>query len=263
MSNKFHERFGIDLGVAEAKRRLVNRVKNALISQVMYGTALRQGVAAAKSLEQHICQKLGERWTGYGCLEERIGDNFESCLQSIEALYSHPNHIDQADEIAKSIIEETEIDIGIRWENGRFLPSGSPVLDKALVDDVLGLIKSPASQGINQAFTKGLHHLLNSLKKPELLSDVVADMYEALEALAKIVCDNDKDLSANREALVSKLNLSDHYKQFMKHFIEYANDLHRHAGERGQAKPAPVRREVEAFMYFTGLVIRLALSKDN
>ena len=263
MSKKFHERFGIDLGVDEAKRRFINRVKNALISQVMPAALRMYSVSGAQSLEQHICQKLGERWSGWGCLETCIGNNFDSCLRAVEALYSHPNHVDQADEIAKSILEETEIDIGIRWDKGRFLPSGSPVLDKALVDDVLGLIQSPASQGINQAFTKGLHHLLNSFKKPELLSDVVADMYEALEALAKIVCGNDKDLSANREALVSKLNLSENYKQIMKQFIEYANELHRHAGERGQVKPAPVRREVEAFMYFTGLVIRLALSKDN
>jgi len=263
MSNKFHQRFRIDLGVDEAKRRFVNRVNNALVSQVMRFAAKKYGVEGASSLEQHICQILGERWTGWGCLEERMGNNFASCLRAIEALYSHPNYVDEADRIAKSILEETEIDIGIRWENGHFLPSGSPVLDKALVDDVLGLIQTTASQGINHAFTKGLHHLLSSTKKPELLSDVVADMYEALEALAKIVCGNDKDLSANREALVSKLNLSENYKQIMKQFIEYANDLHRHAGERGQTKPAPVRREVEAFMYFTGLIIRLALTRED
>lgn len=263
MTKKFHERFGIDLGVDEAKRRFVNRVKNALFSQVMRYVTYKHGSLTADSLEQHICQKLGERWKGSGSLGNLIGDNFESCMHAVEALYSHPNHIGEADRIANSIMEEMEIDIGIRWENGRFLASGAPALDKALVDDVLGLIQTTASQGINQAFTKGLHHLLNSSKKPELLSDVVADMYEALEALAKIVCGNDKDLSANREALVSKLNLSDNYKQIMKQFIEYANDLHRHAGERGQAKPAPVRREVEAFMYFTGLIIRLALTREN
>jgi len=49
----------------------------------------------------------------------------------------------------------------------------------------------------------------------------------------------------------------------MKEYIEYANDLHRHAGEKGQVKPLPSRREVEAFMYLTGLVIRLALTKEK
>ena len=155
-----------------------------------------------------------------------------------------------------------EIDIGIRWQDGSFLPSGAPALDKVLIDDVLGLIQFPAYQGINQAFTKGLHHLLNSLKTPVLLSDVVADMYEALEALGKIVCRNDKDLSANREALVANLNLNDHYKKILKEYIEYANEFHRHAGDRGQAKPLPSYREVEGFMYLTGLIIRLALKKE-
>lgn len=46
-------------------------------------------------------------------------------------------------------------------------------------------------------------------------------------------------------------------------YIDYANLIARHAGEKGQAKPMPARKEVEAFMYLTGLFIRLAFSKNS
>jgi len=48
----------------------------------------------------------------------------------------------------------------------------------------------------------------------------------------------------------------------VKEYVAYANDFHRHADEKGQAKPLPPRREGEAFICHTGLVIRLALSKE-
>ena len=88
-------------------------------------------------------------------------------------------------------------------------------------------------------------------------------MYEALEALAKIVCKNEKDLSANREAFISNLGLADPYKRMLKEYIGYANDFGRHAGPEGKPKPIPSRKEVEAFIYLSGLFIRVSVSKDS
>jgi hypothetical protein len=49
----------------------------------------------------------------------------------------------------------------------------------------------------------------------------------------------------------------------LKEYIGYANDFGRHAGPEGKTKPIPSRKEVEAFMYLTGLFIRVALSKNS
>jgi hypothetical protein len=49
----------------------------------------------------------------------------------------------------------------------------------------------------------------------------------------------------------------------MKEYVEYANDFHRHADEKGQATPLRPRREGKAIICLTGLVIRLALSKES
>src|SRR6185436_9346610 len=101
----------------------------------------------------------------------------------------------------------------------------------------------PEYKGISDAFKKGLDHFLHSTKKAALLADVLTDMYEALEALAKVVCKNEKDLSGNGESFISEVGLADPYKRMLKEYIKYANDFGRHAGPQGKAKPLPSRRE--------------------
>ena len=149
MTKKFHERFELDLGVDEAKRRFVNRVLNFLINDIHIVACRRYGLDGWASLERHICSKLGERWNGMGCLSSVVNSDFEKCLQAIEALYAHPNYVGLANDGITSILQDTEIDIGIRWEKGRFLPSGAPVLDEKLVNDVLGIISSSQYKGVS------------------------------------------------------------------------------------------------------------------
>ncbi len=263
MMKKFHERFGLDLGENEAKRRFVNRVLNFLIHDIHIVACQRYGIDGWIFLERHICSKLGEQWRSQGCVSSVVNNDFEKSLQAIEALYAHPSFVDLANEGITSILQDAEIDIGVRWENGRFLPSGAPELDQKLVVDVLGILSSSQHKGVSDAFMKGLDHFRNSIQKPELFSDVLTDMYEALEALAKIICNNDLDLSANREKFISGLKLAESYKRMLKEYIKYANDFARHAGTAGKPKTLLVRREVEGFMYLTGLFIRLALTKEG
>lgn len=268
MKDKFHERFGIDLGVAEGKRHFVNRVLNFFLEDIMQRT---NSLDERQEIERYLCSKLGERFAGLGCLAMTIRTDFdtglyafENCLRAVEALHEHPEWKTQTEMGILSILAETEVDIGIRWANGKFLPTGAPVLDAALLCDPLNLLSSSEYKGVSDAFQKGLDHFLHSTKNPNLLADVLTDMYEALEAMAKIVCPNgkDRDLSANREALISNLDLADPYKRMLKEYIEYANKFGRHAGPKGMPKPISSRKEVEAFMYLTGLFIRVALSKN-
>lgn len=95
-------------------------------------------------------------------------------------------------------------------------------------------------------------------KRPELLSDVITDAYEALEALAKIVTGREsKDLSGNAELFIKKLGVSENYKKMLKEYISLANEF-RHAAQEGKEKPKLTIPEVESFIYLTGLFIRLA-----
>ncbi len=154
MTKKIHERFGLDLGVNEAKRRFVNRVLDFLIHEIHIVACQRYGIDVWISLERHICSKLGEQWRSPRCLSSVVNNDFEKSLQALEALYAHPNFVDLANDGITSILQDTEIDIGIRWENGRFLPSGAPVLDQKPVDDVLGILSSSQRKGVSDAFMK-------------------------------------------------------------------------------------------------------------
>ena len=87
-------------------------------------------------------------------------------------------------------------------------------------------------------------------------------MYEALEALAKIVTGRDKDLSANQQSLISKVNASEHYKTLLKDYIDYANEF-RHAASEKTPKPQISEREAESFVYLTGVFIRLAMPEKT
>lgn len=259
---KFHERFGIELGIEEAKRRFVNRTLNFIFEDIK---PIADSKYQEAELIDFICSKLGERTAGVSSAEKLIGKDFGKCLLILEALSSHPTWQTRANIAIKELLAETEVDIGIRWENGQFLPAGAPVLDDALVTDPLNLLNTPEYKGVSDAFKNGLNHFLHSTKNQNLLADVLTDMYESLEAMAKIVCQNgkDRDLSRNCEAFISKLGLADPYKRMLKEYIEYANKFGRHAGPQGMPKPIPSRKEVEAFMYLTGLFIRVALSKNS
>ena len=84
-------------------------------------------------------------------------------------------------------------------------------------------------------------------------------MYEATEALAKIVTNKpSRDLSALREEFVSKLRLPEDYKIMLRGYIDYGCDF-RHALEQGKLRSWPAPHEAEAFVYSTGLFIRLAI----
>ena len=109
-----------------------------------------------------------------------------------------------------------------------FWRKGAALLDQHLVNDALHWFREAGYDSVLKPFEKGLRHLLESHIQKHVLSDVITDMYEALEALAKIVTGRDKDLSANQQSFISKVKASDHYKLLLKDYIDYPNDFRRH-----------------------------------
>lgn len=153
-------------------------------------------------------------------------------------------------------------DIGISFDRnkGIFYPSGARLLDETLVNENLLWLQSYPKVLI--PFDKGLRELLQAKNDAERLKDVVTDICEALEAFARVVCNNkkDKDLSTNEAEFILRLNLNDHYKSMLKSYIAYANKF-RHADRDKSPRPPLVYAEIEAFVYLTGLFIRLGIEK--
>jgi hypothetical protein len=283
----FADRFNIVTDIEEARWHFLNRVHNEIIQEFLstnpFNPYFQGATSFNKQISKTIANHLGvqdlymkHRSALIGTLATLyIEDDFTNCLNVIEGIYDgisrsgelNTQYViirlqEELTNIILEIISMNEVDLQIYWENGLFYPTGAKLMDEALVNELLEWLKKPEYASILTPFQKGLRHYSESIKRPELLSDVITDIYEALEALAKIVTDRPtKELSANAEKFIEKMNLNHYYKSILKEYIAYSNEF-RHAADQGKKKPDLSQREVEAFIYFTGIFIRLAIVKE-
>ncbi len=257
MIEKFNERFGIEVDFEEAIRRFVNRVYNLVFNE-LYEDMSRGWQRDHIRLE--VISVLGGRENPQRPLWSYVGDDFLRCLQALEGFYRGANNNikDSLSQLIERFLSESEVDLGIRWEEGKFYKSGAVLLDEELVNEPLRWLSQPGYEGVLEPFAKGLRHFLETHRRPELLADVVTDMYEALEAMAKTVTGRDKDLSANSELFIKQVKASEDYKTILKQYVAYANKFRHAAGSQVQ-KPSLSESEVESFVYLTGVFLRLAL----
>jgi hypothetical protein len=270
----FHERFDIEVGLEEARRRFVNRVSNTIYSGILHSDL---SLDERRLGYKYVANELGERYINQG-FSDFIAADFVRCLQVTEAVYDWLQQMadtgystqqqrygeirDSLSSLVERILDYSETDLGIDWQPPVFVPTGARLLDERLVNEQLRWLSDPQYRTVYEPFEKGLSHFLETERKPQLLPDVVTDMYESVEALAKIVTGKpNKDLSGNRELFVSKVKASDHYKTLLKDYIAYANEF-RHAERKGRPRPTLSRPEVESFVYLTGLFIRLAAQRS-
>ena len=259
----FHQRFSIEVGLDEARQRFVNRVANGI--QAMFPLLNSEHYKDRKQdiTLNRVASTLGRRYASTDTFSWYCGYDFAETLRCVEALHrafgSSPEQAILGAEV-RLALHDSEVDIGVEWRDGIFWPKGAKLLDQALVNEPLEWMSEPTYKSVLQPFKKALSDYLESTAKPERLTDVITDMYEALEAMAKIVTGNDREMSGNRELFISRISLDKHYAKMLKDYIGYANE-YRHAVALGQTKKPPSEHETEAFMYMTGLFIRLAIKQ--
>jgi hypothetical protein len=192
-----------------------------------------------------------------------VGSHYHQNLRALEALHLilDDRRRGELTRIVQTLLDLSEIDLGIRWSDGRFLPEGAQLLDERLVNDSLQFLRGKGLETVLMPFEKSLGHLLYARKEPSRLHDAVTDAYEALEAMAKIIVGNGKELSANRERFISRVKASDEYKKLLAGYVDYGCRF-RHAAAPDKAKPSITYREAESFIYLTGIFIRLAMPED-
>jgi hypothetical protein len=258
---KFHERVNIEVSLEEARERFVNRVYN----EILWGFLLSQRFRDDDryQLNRAVSTYLGDQFQNTA-LVNVVGRDLLRNLRAIEGIYKHLDlmlYKEQLVEIVEEILAASEVDLGIQWRDGQFLPSGAKLLDNVLVNDVLHWLRVRRYSSVLDPFEKGLRHLVEARKRKELTADAVTDTYESLEALAKVITGRDRDLSANQELFISKVEVSDSHKKLLRQYIEFANEF-RHAAASGKAKPKLSYKEAESFIYLTGLFIRLTITKS-
>jgi hypothetical protein len=258
----FHERFKIQVGSGDAQRKFVNRVKNRIWENFIDNDFDYETVNNV--ILWQIANDLGEEFSVTEDFNFYIRDDFYRCLHALESIYEVVETKSQKRELAELIefvLRESEIDLGITWQNGVFVRAGALELDEGLVNAPLQWLSDAKYSNVRKPFVKGLTAFLKSDAKPETRADVIRDMYEALEALAKVVTGRiNRDLSANAETFIKIINASESYKRLIKEYITYANTF-RHGLDSETERPDLSVREVESFIYLTGLFIRIAVKQ--
>lgn len=255
----FHIRFEIELPEQDIHKRFINRINNLVFRNFINADNTLRGQAYWR-----MANELGEDYQSYSDFMTLSRGKFLRALQCIEAAYASldARGKDRFDMTLTYAISLNEVDLGVAWESGHFRRSGSSLLDTEVVNDPLGTLCDHKYTVVREPFVKALTHLLEAERRPELYSDAVTDAYEALEACSKIITSRPgKDLSANADSLVSAFPVSaaarDAYRAQLKSYIVYAN-LYRHAKATAEQRSPPTKNEAEAFIYQTGIFIRLA-----
>ena len=264
LQQPFYKRFNISIDLEEVKRRFVNRIRNQVFDSFFVHDVDEEIVRA--DVLWGIANALGEEYDWDGTFDDFVLNDFEKCLQVLESAYralDSQNLKKQLSDLVSDAVKSSEIDLGVDWRQGVFVPRGAVLLDEALVNENLAWLSDPQYSNVYGPFDKGLTHYYRMLKEPKFAFDVVTDMYEALEALAKIITNRpNNDLSSNAELFISKVKASDGYKSILRTYIQFANDF-RH-GIDSKATRSPLKPpEVESFIYLTGIFIRLAKSSDK
>jgi hypothetical protein len=267
MSEPFHKRFDIEVSVEEVRRRFVNRIR--IGTKDAAGKALSENFYPDQLMEA-ICFKLGET-PGFSDGLSRFMENWDDlveadflkCLHTTEAVYCALTI--GAEEVAQSfdrfirvVLSESEVDLDIVWNGQIFIKKGAQLLDERLINDPLHWLREPKYENVLMPFEKGLSHWMEVHKDKKRCGDVVTDMYESLEALAKITTMRNTDLTGNREKFASELRLPEQYARMLKEYVDFGCK-YRHSPGMTETREYPSEQDTEAFMYMTGLFIRRAI----
>lgn len=284
MNTEFRKRMGLEkIDIDEARKRFLNRVDVSILRWLQDNNGR---IFYDENFIWWISEELGEAWgdrvktrdyeSGFWSdvtLETMTKGEFFQTLLIIEKAYQYivedkPGRIINRygfnrqnelinlynfNERMNRIILLSETDLGVFWKEGKFYLSGAKELDDALIGDTLEWLSK--YQKTQKQFSISLDHYKKSLQNVAAGKDAITNAYTSIEALTKEVLNNDKSFDKNSDALVDKLGLIKEYKNIVHYYKQLAHEYgSRHAGSN------PTHKEVEAFVYLTGLLLRLIAS---
>lgn len=257
MPSNFYNRLDRKTKIDEAKRRFVARVSHEIFPD-LFSMSL-------PSFKRAFAAVLEKRYHPGMSLEEYIDPGFEGTLQALEAFSSaysmrFPADMQGLDALhlqIRSLLEESEVDLGVRWNHGQFVQSRAIFLDETLVDDVFRWLQEKNYENVLEPYRRGLAYFLQAENHPEMLADVVTEIYTSFEELVKNITNT--DLSTNKELFINTIKVSYQYKNLLREYIKYANECN-NAVQLGENHHSLSLYEVESFIYLTGIFIRLAMT---
>lgn len=190
-------------------------------------------------------------------LKELIGNDFVRTLQIlilVREAVKGTDYLELVDRGIEIALASATTDIGIRYTDGMFYPSGAKELDERLIEDNLLWLKG--YDAVRTQFATTLEHFKKSLTQESARKDAITNAYSAMEGLARAILGNSKNFDSNSNTVVERLGLPNEYKNILHYYKEIAHEYSsRHAGS------AFSHAETEGFIYLTGVLMRLLLQK--
>lgn len=253
MIKEIYERLGISTTLEEEERKFYTRLNLAFYKiddELTYA-------GLAKEILWDLNFRLGEEKKSYfsAFLDQH---SFLKNLAVTEVLLfllkeSFPDTHTFLNSKIKEAIDNSLVDLGILFENDTFMKRGAETLDRAAVLDPLDWLEDYKT---TKEFFKGA--LTEYLRRD--YEDSITKAYSALESLVKTVLDSDKRLDKSIPELLSKLNLPTQWKAILKQFCNFAHEFStRHGRKDEDIKDEIYPKDAEAYIYFTGLMIRLII----
>jgi hypothetical protein len=258
----FDANFGFSTDLEQERNRFVNRM-GSLFDKFKRDLKFDE----YNSLFEKVCYELGENYrkilSDYSrivrpvtapSLQVLSGIDFNKVLRLIVALYNSydGNNYVQHHIISKSVtdaLSKSQMDVGVKWVNGSFYPAGEDLLDEQVIEGALKSLHNYPNE--NKDITIALTNYQSGR-----LDGVIENCYLAIEGLTRKVLKNDRTLLNNKVELLQLVGSSRYWGKIVSAYIEYANEMRRHASEERHNLKA---NEVEGFLYLTCLIIRLVI----
>ena len=266
---RFNEIHGLGDDVEKERKRFVERVNQYIFHEI---DTVHSDTYRYNNLFELVCFELGvnahaipQRRTRSLLVDDSYrpaaittltSNDFTKTLQILCILYFYIIYGSDKDEGQKRLSEKIEVtlsrctcDIGVRWKEGFFYPSGAEELDKPIIEETLTWLSDYPNESKNYRTALQCYMVEGSL------TDVITNCYSAIEGMARNVLGNQKTLDNNKDELLAKIELSDGWKSILANYVRYAHDYRHASPERHDI----TKQEAEAYLYMTGLIIRLII----
>lgn len=262
---QFEKLFDFKSSIEEEQKRFVNRINNLVFST--FESTFASNPLKFNTTYKMVCYHLGADLNDLQYTAKISGtrlkfislsqNDFLKTLRVLVALYASLNDTTTEKNLVNDCIidslKKSLINIGVRWVDGQFYPSGDAILDKALIESSMGLLDNYPNE------KKDLKNALDNYNANSLYG-VVENCYLAVEGISRELLQNNKTLDNNIEELLKHIQLSKYWGTIFYNYTKFAHEYRRHAGENRHDLQS---EEVEAFLYLTCLIIRCALRKGH
>ena len=139
---RFHERFELQVNNDEAQTRFVNRVQNQIFDEFLNDESSGAWIHN-KAIHRDVANAFGDQFESLMSLSFYIGNDFHKCLHALETIHGTLSRSDDDVKtrylsfLINQILAASEIELGVRWEQGVFIRSGAKLLDEKLVNESL------------------------------------------------------------------------------------------------------------------------------